>query len=132
MINQFKKVSIVLAFAALQSCAASPQQAAKLAHLRATVPSCVGAEACKIKWEAAEIWIADNAGYSLRLVTDSVLETYRGDAYSTIISAKVVKRLAGGDRYTIEATVNCNNIFGCVPDVWTAAQNFNDTLNKLN
>jgi len=107
------------------SSAPSPQQQAIRSEFERTVPTCEGELDCKAKWEVAQLWIVQNAGFKIQAATDVVIETYNPDRNSPRIAARAVKEPLGGGRYRIVVSVWCANAFGCVPDSWQAAIDFN-------
>ena len=116
--------------ALLSSCAIAPTAAtqAKQAELARTTPICVSDADCKAKWDAAQLWIAHNAGYKLQTVTDVLLETYNSVGGSPDIAVQVTKEPIGGGKYKIVVSVSCDNLFGCVPNQWDAALDFNKVV----
>lgn len=120
----------------LSGCATKPPspeiqalQAQELQALRAqleqTTPVCLDEKDCKAKWEAAQIWIVRHAGYKLQITTDVLLQTYNATDASRSIAVQATKESLGGGKYKILVNVSCDNIFGCVPNQWDAALDFN-------
>lgn len=123
-----KLVVIFLAFC-LVGCAGQRQRAqANQAKFDAEVPVCVGESDCRAKWEAAQVWIVRNSGFKLQVATDVLLETYNSTNSSVKLAVRVVKVPMGGGKYRIEVTTRCANIFGCSPDSWAAAHDFNQVV----
>lgn len=117
----------VLLTGVLSGCATtpSPEIQAKRTQLRQTTPVCVDEKDCKAKWEAAQIWIVRNAGFKLQITTDVLLQTYSATGGSPSIAVQATKEPLGGGKYKILVTVSCDNMFGCVPNQWDAALDFN-------
>ncbi|HKV96726.1 MAG TPA: hypothetical protein VJR90_04445 [Gammaproteobacteria bacterium] len=127
----FLVFSASILFATLASgCAIAPtaETQAKQAELERTTPICTSDVDCKAKWDAAQLWIAHNAGYKLQTVTDVLLETYNSVDGSPNIAVQVTKEPIGNGKYKIVVSVSCDNIFGCVPNQWDAALDFNKTV----
>lgn len=124
----------VLVAAVLSGCAIAPtaETQAKQAELASTTPVCASDADCKAKWDAAQLWIAHNAGYKLQTATDVLLETYNSVGGSPDIAVQVTKEPMGGGKYKIVVSVSCDNIFGCVPNQWDAALDFNKTVSAAN
>ena len=125
-----RKTAVALCIAAsslLTSCATTPSPAlqAKQAEFNQTIPVCTDEKDCKAKWEAAQIWIVRNSGYKIQTATDVLLQTYNPTGGDPKIGVQAVKEPLGGGRYRIVVKVYCDNIFGCVPNSWDAAIDFN-------
>ncbi|TAN06730.1 MAG: hypothetical protein EPN38_07685 [Rhodanobacteraceae bacterium] len=126
--------STSILFAVLVSgCAIAPtaETQAKQAELARTTPVCVSDADCKAKWDAAQLWIVHNAGYKLQTVTDVLLSTYNSVGGSPDIAVQVTKEPIGGGKYKILVSVSCDNLFGCVPNQWDAALDFNKTVSAV-
>ena len=87
--------------------AAAKEQAERERYI-AMMPTCDGEDDCRLKWEAAELWIADNAGMAMHTQTNVVLATFASNP-STRISARATKRPIGGGEYRIEVWAGCTN-----------------------
>lgn len=105
--------------------AKGPSKAEKKAHFEATIPVCFGQEDCQAKWEAAQLWVIHNAGYKIQTVTDVLIQTFSPGPYDARNAARVTKEPLGGGKYRIVVYLWCNNVFGCIPNGWDSAINFN-------
>jgi len=101
---------------------------AKRAELEQTTPICNDEKDCNAKWEAAQLWIVHNAGFKLQTTTNVLLQTYNATGGSPSIAVQVTKEPMGGGKYKILVSVSCDNMFGCVPNQWDAALDFNRTV----
>lgn len=90
-----------------------------------TIPVCSTEPECDAKWETAQLWVARNAGYKIQTATNVLIETYNSVGSSAAIQVRVLKEPAGGGAYRLLVYVSCANLFGCVPDTWDAAIDFN-------
>lgn len=109
----------------LQACAASPERLAMIQEAEATVPICQGEEDCRVKWEAAQLWVVGNSRYRMQIVTDVLLETYGSANYDPTLSFRVTKQPMGEGRYRINIEGFCANILGCEPHPAVAKIEFN-------
>lgn len=116
-----------LAYFMASGCATAPSPAlqAKRAQFQSTIPTCEDEADCKAKWEAAQLWVVHNAGFKIQTATDVLIETYNPGPYDAKIAARVTKEPLGGGKYRLIVFVWCSNVFGCVPNDWDAALNFN-------
>lgn len=108
--------------------APSAEVQAKRVEFERTIPVCDGEADCKAKWEAAQLWVVHNAGFKVQTATDVLIETYNPGPSDATIATRVTKEPLGGGRYKLVVYVWCNNIFGCVPNAWDAAINFNSKI----
>lgn len=106
----------------------SPVQQAKVDRFNVTIPTCEGEADCKTKWEAAQLWVVHNAGYKIQTATSVLIETYNPSQYSSSLAARVTKEPLGGGKYKIVIFVWCNNSYGCRPNGWDAAIDFNEKV----
>lgn len=115
------------AAAALSGCAISPSMDEQMnrAEFERTIPTCDGEQDCNAKWEAAQLWVVHNTGYKIQTATNVLIETYNPVDQRASLAAQVTKEPLGGGRYKIVARLRCGNMFGCVPDPWSAAMDFN-------
>lgn len=106
----------------------SPEMQARQAELARTTPVCRNETDCKAKWEAAQLWVVHNAAYKIQTSTSVVIETYNPGPSEPKIAARVTKEPIGGGSYKLLVNIWCNNIFGCIPNQWDAALDFNRTV----
>lgn len=131
--NILALIAVALLSSLLASCVTTPSPAiqAKRAELERTTPICVDENDCKAKWEAAQLWIVHNAGFKLQITTDVLLQTYNATGGSPSIAVQVTKEPMGGGKYKILVNISCDNMFGCVPNQWDAALDFNRTVSAV-
>ena len=114
-------------------CAGMQQRQAQLSQqFNETIPTCKDEKDCKEKWSAAQVWVSRNCGMKLQIVTDTIIETYNPPNASTALAARVIKEPLGDGEYRIVITTWCPNIFGCYPDSWNAALDFNNYVGSIN
>lgn len=121
--------SLILA-STLAGCSISPAKDEQMnrAEFERTIPTCDGEQDCNVKWEAAQLWVVHNAGFKIQTATNVLIETYNAVGGSSSIAVRVTKEPLGGGRYKIVVRTFCDNMFGCIPDRWTAAFDFNRTV----
>ena len=99
---------------------------------RDTRPRCTSEAECEAMWNAAELWIADNAGMRLATATSNVLETFAST--SPRLAVRATRRAQGDGEYLIEVSVSCGNyVFGtpnCSRSPHSAAMDFNRTVQR--
>lgn len=120
-------LATIIAAATLGGCAVtpSPERQAMIDKINRTVPTCSGTDDCNAKWEAAQLWVVHNSGYKIQTATGVLIETYNPSKSSPNIAARVTKEPQGGGTYRILVSVWCDNIFGCRPDAYQSALDFN-------
>lgn len=127
--------ALALLSACLIGCSSNPssaERAAAQAEIQRTTPTCHSDQECKLKWAAARNWILANSPMKLQHITDDYLETYNPPMNTPQIAVRVQKQpLDDGSGYTFPVTVWCDNMFGCVPNQWDAALNYNRTVNAV-
>lgn len=124
------KTLLPLALTILSACASAPAPQT-VAQFRSTIPTCSGPEDCRAKWEAAQIWVSRNAGMKIQTVTDVLIETYNPTGGDPSLGVRVVKEPLGGGAYRLVVTLWCDNLFGCVPDPWQKALEFNRAVGAV-
>lgn len=129
-----KHLIVILLTSSLFGCAStpSPEQEMKKSEYLNTIPICDIKLDCTAKWEAAQLWVAKNAGYKIQTATNVVIETFNPTRDDTYLAAKITKEPIGSGKYKIVATLWCNNMFGCNPNKWDASVNFNKFVNQVN
>ena len=128
-------ITAALASVGLMGCSSNPstaERAAKQAEIQRTIPTCHSDQECRLKWSAARNWILANSPMKLQHITDDFLETYNPQPNHPSIAVRVQKQpLADGTGYGFPVTIWCDNMFGCVPNQWDAALDFNRTVNAV-
>ena len=126
-----KIISTCLIALILTSCASgpSPDQGKMKTEYLNTIPVCDLKLDCTAKWEAAQLWVAKNAGYKIQTATNVIIETFNPTRDDTYLAAKITKEPIGSGKYKIVANLWCNNMFGCNPDKWLASIEFNKSIN---
>jgi len=118
---------------------------AKEAAIKASIPVCSGEGDCRVKWEAAQLWLVHNASYKLQTTTDVLLETYNppgavagvtaDDDYVGKLFGRVTKEPVGDGRYKIVADLFClaKVRFGGQDECLTQDQtlDFNNTVGSV-
>lgn len=128
----FKRLLVIgAASTMLFGCAASPELQATQAELRRTIPTCSGTEDCNAKWEAAQLWVVKNSGWKIQYQSNVLIETYNATGSSPRIAVRVTKEPMGGGKYQLIVNVWCDNIFGCQPNAWDAALDFNRQISAI-
>jgi hypothetical protein len=124
---------VVLVWLVASGCASapSPEIQAKRVQFESTIPICEGEADCKAKWEAAQLWVVHHAGFKIQTATDVLIETYNPGPSDATVAVRVTKEPLGGGKYKMLVFVWCNNIFGCVPNGWDAALNFNREIGAV-
>ena len=131
MRNRYRLAAAIITTSLLVGCATSPERQAKQAEFNSTIPTCSGTAGCNAKWEAAQLWVVHNAGWKIQTQSSVLIETYNAVNSSTNIAVRVTKEPLGGGRYQFLVKVWCDNIFGCHPDSWDAALNFNREIGRV-
>lgn len=112
----------------ISGCGATLPVKEQKAAFERSIPTCKEGYDCKAKWDAAQLWIVKHSGYKLQIVTDVLLETYNATNYSTNIAVRVTKEPLGSGTYRLLVVVTCDNLFGCTPNAWEAALDFNHSI----
>lgn len=124
-----KQSAVVLAAAAmLAGCAgfvSREEREAKQAEFERTIPKCLSAKECEVKWAAARTWVLDNSGMKFQTVTPDFMETFNPPSDSDALAASVSKIPAADGSYKIGIRLACVNSFGCRLSPLDAAIDFN-------
>ena len=126
-----KVAASIISTSILCGCATSPKMEVKQAEVFRTIPTCSGAEDCNAKWEAAQLWVVHNAGWKIQTQLSVLIETYNAVGSSPRIAVRVTKEPLGGGKYKFIINVWCDNIFGCQPNSWDAALDFNRRISAV-
>lgn len=122
--------ALVLASSVLVACASTPSQArqAKRAQYESTIPTCDGEADCAVKWESAQRWLARSAGFKNQALSGGLIDASNPGFSDGEIAARVSQEPLGGGKYKLVVTFSCSNGFGCAPNQWDAAINFNTAV----
>lgn len=123
---------VVLAAVALSGCAMTPEQQAFVAdrqqRFNDTRPKCFNDGDCQRLWSAAQSWVATRCGMKIQTLSDSIIQTYNSIDGNMALQCNVVKEPLPGNGYQITIATGCGNLFGCAVDPWSAAFDFNSTV----
>lgn len=111
-----------LALAVLAGCAVAPPAPAEPA---VPAPVCSGERDCTVKWDAAQVWVATNAGMKIQTVTSAIIQTFNPSNATTALAVQVVKQPVGDGKYRIAARIWCDNWIGCSRPPAEALADFN-------
>jgi hypothetical protein len=125
------RYTAILAAILAVGCASPGEMRARQEHFRATIPMCTGEADCRVKWEAAQVWVSQHIPMKIQTVTDVLIVTYGPMGTDATSAARVTKRPLGGGRYEIDIWVGCGNPFGCFPEPWATCNAFNDYVNTV-
>lgn len=91
-------------------------------------PVCLSERQCEGMWAAARNWVTSTCGMKIQSITESFIETYNDVGGTGRLACRVTKdpRPEGG--YVFTVTTGCGNMFGCIPDSWQAAKDFNHAV----
>jgi len=87
-------------------CVDATRNAACASTVQETVPVCDGEADCEAKWNAAQLWVAKNAGYKIQIATEVLIETYNSTAGGSGLAASVTKEPIGDGRFAIIANLS--------------------------
>ena len=105
-----------IAAALLPCCSQNPAQDAPAINPTSAQPLlCTNKGQCDLYWQRAQAWVANNSGYRLQTVTDTVIETYGPEATRTGLAFRVTKVPDDKEGARIYALPACGNVFGCSP-----------------
>lgn len=111
----------LLAASALSGCAVAPP-----ARTQAVI--CVTDAECAAMWARAQTFLATRSGYRIRMVTDSVIETF-GPISGNRSAAFTVTKQPQGMNTVIEVRAICpSTVYGCVRDVGPDAEALRDYI----
>ena len=73
---------------------------------------------CDSQWDRAEVWIATNAPYKIRLATNNVIETFGGhEKNNKAIYIQLSRSLTKDDVYSFNLEINCTDHYqDCLPN----------------
>ncbi|MDP3124577.1 MAG: hypothetical protein Q8M84_02990 [Thiobacillus sp.] len=125
-----KKLIGIIGLVLMGGCATTPdpQRLAMQEQINQTIPTCSGVDDCNAKWEAAQLWIVHNSAYKIQTATSVLIETYNPSQHSPSLAARVTKEPQGGGKYRLLVALWCDNMFGCAPDAYAKALEFNKAV----
>jgi hypothetical protein len=134
---RIKVLAVVAAAVMLSGCAtfnenmanARNEQAQVKSRFAATRPACQNEQQCEKMWAAARNWVINNCGMKIQNITDGYIETY--GSTGTQLACRVTKDPMANGNWQLTVTTGCNNMFGCIPDAWQAALNFNEVVGAV-
>lgn len=108
------------------ACTLLPSLAERRDAVDRSAPVCSGALQCSAQWEAARHWVVENAGLPIWIADEEHIETYNGyPAQDPRLVVHVYRVAQGKDGYRLRIEDDCAYDFGCIPDRWNAALDFN-------
>lgn len=114
-----KKIALALIFAALAGCATTKEASPEVKAAAEKPLICEGSEQCDLYWQRAMFYINSNSRYKIQTSNENLIQTYNptgGDAY---VGYNISREPLGNGRFRIWVKVFCDNMFGCVPEVYS-------------
>ena len=104
----------------------------ELREFLSTVPECSEESECKMKWEAAQLWVVQRSAFKIQIATDVIVETYNPPADSQNLGFRVTKEPVGNGRYKFNISALCNYLLGyCTVSPILAQVDFNRHINNV-
>lgn len=122
--NISKAYLFTVLIASLSTGCASLQAATAQAADQAA-PVCHGAVDCRVKWAAAQRWVAHNSAYDIEKVTNSLIKTYGPGPDDPNLAAEVMKVPLSDGGFKIQIKASCGDFVSCRPDLRDAETDFN-------
>ncbi|EGT5705066.1 PDZ domain-containing protein [Cronobacter malonaticus] len=120
-----KVLLISLGIILLTGCVSEKQRNAQQEQMNKTVPTCASQKQCDAAWSAARQWVTQNCGMKIQNYSADYIETYNSLPNSPSTACQVTKNLQPSGVNTLNITVSCGNIFGCVPNQVDSVLAFN-------
>lgn len=112
----FEKLLLCIAITLLSGCGQMPASGDPSASPASAEPVlCIDKAQCDVYWQRAQAWVANNSGYRLQTVTDTIIETYGPLAARTGLAFRITKVPDDKEGARIYALPVCGNAFGCSP-----------------
>ena len=74
---------------------------------------CIGEEQCKLYWERAQVWVAQNSSWKIQVATSVLIQTYNAADGSSYNHYSLMREPLESGTEVITMTTGCDNIFGC-------------------
>ncbi|MEN4831741.1 PDZ domain-containing protein [Pantoea vagans] len=120
-----KTLIVLLSFILLSGCVSGEQRKAQQDQMNKTVPTCASQKQCDAAWSAARQWVTQNCGMKIQNYSADYIETYNSLPNSASTACQVAKNLQPNGVSTLNITVSCGNMFGCVPNQVDSVLAFN-------
>jgi len=120
-----KNLIVAISIITLAGCVSAEKRGAQQDQINKTVPVCSSQKQCDAAWAAARQWVNQNCGMKIQTYSNDYIETYNSVADSAATSCQVTKNLQPNGVSSINITVRCANMFGCVPDQFESVLSFN-------
>lgn len=117
------RVCVLACLGSLAGCAPSLPPAVLSQRIGSTVPTCASEAECKLKWEAAQVWVAKATIHPVEIVTPVLIATRKDNG--DFLSIQVTKERLDSATYRIVFSGGCRNIWGCIPDAAESHYKFN-------
>lgn len=117
------RMGVLACLGSLAGCAPSLPPAVLSQRIGSTVPTCASEADCKVKWEAAQVWVAKATIHPVEIVTPVLIATRKDNG--DFLSIQVTKERLDSATYRIVFSGGCRNIWGCIPDAGESHYKFN-------
>jgi hypothetical protein len=117
------RVCVLACLGSLAGCAPSLPPAVLSQKIASTVPTCASEADCKVKWEAAQVWVSKATSNPVEIVTPVLIATRKDDG--DLLSIRVTKERLDSVGHQIVFSGGCRNIWGCIPDAAESHYKFN-------
>ena len=109
------------------------EQQKEFQEIRA-IPTCSSERECKTKWDAAQLWVAKNADFKIRIANDVMIETFSSLNKDTAHDSYVIitKEPLGDGKYLIKPMIKCESRLFCFKSSDEQKRKFNNYVNSFN
>lgn len=108
-----RKTIVMLSAGILAGCATKPPPSeADVAEAYAPLV-CVGAQQCTEWWRRSQVWVANNSGFKIQILSDAIIETYNPPNYSLRWAFSVTREPIGEGKEQIKIAPNCGPVPIC-------------------
>jgi predicted small lipoprotein YifL len=92
---------------------------------------CASKEQCDRWWRATQVWVVKNSGYTIQIVTDTILQTFNAAPDSSAWAFQITRSpdLGGGEIFEINGS--CGRLAACSPVYETVIADFKRTIIKI-
>ena len=79
---------------------------------------------CDLYWSRAQAWVANNGGYRIQTVSDSIISTYGPSGGRVELASQVTREANADGSARIRIRLSCDNRFVCRPTPEEGAVSF--------
>lgn len=113
-----KKIALLCLLFVLAGCATQQPISPEVKAAVEKPLICEGKDQCDLYWQRSMFYVNNNSRYKIQTSNENLIQTYSPTGGTPSVGYNISREPLGNGRFRIWIKVYCDNMFGCVPEVY--------------